>query len=270
MNTLLKSINIMKAIKILAVSAAAAAMMVSCAPKQGETVDPTTVANVKDLLPTASQIDSVSYLIGVNFGYFIKANDFAEKLGDLNMAQLRKGMSDFINAEGEPRDTAFNKQFKVSPELMNEVFNSFLSKKREYKSELNRREGVAFLEKNKTKEGVVETESGLQYEIIEAGNDVHPALKDTIMVNYTGTLLDGTEFDSSNGTPVKMFLTNLIKGWQEGIPYIGEGGQIKLYVPADLGYGTYGSRSIEPNSTLIFEIELTEVHPFVDPEKKEE
>ena len=262
MNTLLKSINIMKAIKILAVSAAAAAMMVSCAPKQGETVDPTTVANVKDLLPTASQIDSVSYLIGVNFGYFIKANDFAEKLGDLNMAQLRKGMSDFINAEGEPRDTAFNKQFKVSPELMNEVFNSFLSKKREYKSELNRREGVAFLEKNKTKEGVVETESGLQYEIIEAGNDVHPALKDTIMVNYTGTLLDGTVFDETKADDdaVHFTLGQVIQGWNEALPLIGEGGEIEIYVPYKLGYGEQGTRgAIGPAETLIFNISLEKV-----------
>lgn len=257
----------MKAIKFLAVAAAAAALAVSCAPKQAGEVDPTAVANVKDLLPTSSEIDSVSYLIGINFGYFLKANNFAEKLSEINMAQLRKGMNDFINAKGDQRDSTYNEQFKINPEMMNEIFNNYITKRNEYKGEVNRRAGVAFLEKNKKNEGVIETESGLQYKIIEEGSEVKPGPKDTVMVAYRGTLIDGTEFDSSNGEPVRMLLNRVIPGWTEGLQLIGEGGKAELYIPADLAYGSRGNRGIEPNSTLIFEVEVSEVHPFVEPEE---
>jgi len=258
----------MKAIKFLAVAAAATALVISCAPKQTGDVDPTTVANVKDLLPSASQVDSVSYLIGVNFGYFIKANNFGDKLSDIDMAQLRKGMMDFINAKGEQRDSAYNEQFKINPDLMNEVFNAYITKRNEYKGEVNRREGVAFLEKNAKKEGVMQTESGLQYKIIEEGNEVKPGPKDTVMVAYRGTLIDGTEFDSSNGEPVRMLLNRVIPGWTEGLQLIGEGGKAELYIPSDLAYGVRGNRGIAPNSTLIFEVEVSEVRPFVEKEEK--
>jgi len=248
----------MKAIKVIVAALAATALVASCnAQSIGADVDPATVKNVEDLLPSAAEIDSVSYLIGVNFGYFIKSNNFGE---NINYAQLRKGMADYIGAKGDERDSTFTSQFKIDPSNMNEMFNNFLTKRNNYKSELNRREGEDFLAKNLKKDGVVETESGLQYKILEPGNDNHPGPKDTVLVSYRGTLLNGEEFDASpEGQPVQMQLNRVIPGWTEGLQVIGEGGKAVLYIPANLAYGPRGNRSIEPNSTLIFDVELAEV-----------
>ena len=111
----------MKAIKFFA-AALAVAFAVSCnssAPKVAVDVE----------MPTAAEVDSVSYLIGINFGSFIKGNNFAEDLSDLNMAEIKKGMADFIAAEGNPYDAEFGKQFKIDLEKMGEILNSYLSKK---------------------------------------------------------------------------------------------------------------------------------------------
>jgi len=252
----------MNAIKVFAAAFAAAALFVACTNTAAQDVDPTTVKNVEDLLPTAADVDSVSYLIGVQFGYFIKSNDFASQLSDLDMTQIRKGITDFLKAEGDPRDAEFNEQFAISPERMQELFGQFIQKRSDYKAENNRREGVKFLEQNKTKEGVVETESGLQYIITEAGNDVKPGPRDTVMVSYAGRLLNGEQFDASpEGEPIQMILNRVIPGWTEGLQLIGEGGKMTLFVPVELAYGSRGNRAIEPNSTLIFDVELAEVRP---------
>lgn len=247
----------MKAIKVLAAAFAASALIAACTSKSADVADPSLVKDLKDILPTAAEIDSTSYLIGIQFGYFIKSNDFGN---DLNFSQIRKGMMDFINADGEPGSEGYNEQFKVNPDLMNEVFNKFLTKRSEYMAEVNRRAGEKFLAANKKKDGVVETESGLQYKIIEAGNDNHAAAQDTVIVSYRGTTIDGKEFDASpEGEPIMMLLDRVIPGWTEGIQYVGEGGKIELYIPSDLAYGQRGNRAIEPNSTLIFEVEVSEV-----------
>ena len=246
----------MKLSKIFVI-AAAAVLIASCGANKGAEGS----KEVRDLLPRASQIDSVSYLMGVNFGSWIKGNNF----GELNYGQIVKGMKDFINAKGSTRDSNFVKQFKVNPELMNEVLDDFVSKRREYTQKLNLEKEEKFLAENKEKEGVQVTESGLQYIIIEPGNDVHPTAKDTVTVNYKGTLLNGDVFDESNGTPVTFTLGRVIKGWSEGMQLIGEGGKIRLFVPAELGYGEYGNRGIEPNATLIFDVDLEKVGKYVEP-----
>jgi len=249
----------MKIYKIVAIVAAAAAV-VACNTKPVEGSK-----EVKALLPAASQVDSASYLIGVNFGSWIKGNNF----GDLNYSEIVKGMKDFMAAKGSPRDSDFFKQFKVNPEEMNEVLDGFISKRREYTAALNKEKGDAFLEANKAKDSIQVTESGLQYKIIEPGNDVHPTKEDTVWVNYKGTLLNGEVFDQSQeGSPVRFTLGRVIPGWSEGMQLIGEGGKIQLFIPGDLGYGEYGTRGIDPNSTLIFDVELTKVGKFV--EKAEE
>ncbi|GAB5562087.1 MAG: FKBP-type peptidyl-prolyl cis-trans isomerase [Synoicihabitans sp.] len=109
-------------------------------------------------------------------------------------------------------------------------------------------------------EGVVQLESGLAYRIIEAGNDKKPTAADTVRVHYTGKLIDGTVFDSSEGGgPFETELNRVIEGWTQGVPLIGEGGRISLYIPAELGYGDEGSGRIPPGATLIFDVELLEV-----------
>ena len=110
----------------------------------------------------------------------------------------------------------------------------------------------------------------VDYEIVTEGNDVKPGEKDTVYVHYTGTLIDGTEFDASDREkdPVRMLMNRVIKGWTEGLQYIGEGGRIKLYIPAELGYGSRGTGLIKPNSTLVFDVELAKVNKFVEKEDK--
>ena len=114
------------------------------------------------------------------------------------------------------------------------------------------------------------TGSGLQYVISEQGNDNRPASRDTVYAHYKGTLLDGTVFDEvpADQPSAEFTLNRVIAGWTEGLALIGEGGKITLYVPAELGYGKRGTRGIEPNSTLIFEVQLDSVKHYVAPQAK--
>lgn len=216
-------------------------------------------ADPKDFRPSKSEINEVSYLMGINFGSFIKGYNFGD---DLNYRLIEGGIKDFLKAKGDYRDSTYAKQFKVDPEKLNEVFNSFLAKRRDYTMALNKEKETKFLAENSKKAGVQVTESGLQYIIIEAGNDVKPSETDTVFVHYKGTLTDGTKFDESpeNDEGVRMVLNRVIKGWTEGLQLIGEGGKIQLFVPSELGYGENGTRGIEPNSTLIFDVELVKVN----------
>ena len=253
----------MKTIKILVAVFAASVLVFSCKAQAPATdVDPTTVENVNELLPSVAQKDSVSYLVGVWFGSMIKGNDFGE---DLNFSLLRKGMNDFLSAEGEPTDSTFLEQFKINPELMNDLFNQYLEQRRTYKAEVNRRDGLKWLEDKLAEEGVEKTESGLEYKIIEPGDTLRATDQDTVMVIYRGTSIDGKEFDSSNGQAVKFFLNRVVPGFSEGLKLIGQGGKIELYIPGDLAYGPRGNRGIDPNQTLVFEAEIQSIGKYVEP-----
>ena len=134
----------------------------------------------------------------------------------------------------------------------------------------NKEKGEKYMAANKKKAGVEVTESGLQYKIIEAGNpDLKAGPTDTVLVRYNGTLLDGTVFDETKeeADPVRLTLDRVIKGWTEGLQLVGEGGKIQLVIPADLGYGERGTQGIEPNSTLLFDVDVVEVHKFVPKEE---
>ena len=249
----------MKTIRFFAFAAMAAAVM-SCATGNKENV------KVEAELPTAAEVDSVSYLIGVNFGSFLKGNNFAEDLKEINMSEVKKGMQDFLKAEGSPYDPDFGAQFKVNPDQMGRILNGFISKKQTYKAELNLAKEKDFLAKNALKENVDTTASGLQYTIIAEGAAEKVAPQDTVWVNYKGTLLDGTVFDQNDST---QFVANrVIRGWTEGLGLLGEGGKAVLYIPAELAYGSRGNRDIEPNSTLIFDVEVLKVGKFVPKEDK--
>ena len=248
----------MKAIKFFAAAALVATLALSCNSQPDVKVDAE--------LPTAADVDSVSYLIGVNFGSFLKGNNFAENLKEINMAEVKKGMEDFLAAEGNPYDPEFGKQFKIDLDKMGEILNGFISKKQTYKAALNLAKEEAFLSKNALKENVDTTASGLQYTIIAEGAEYKVQPQDTVWVNYKGTLLDGTVFDENDST---QFVANrVIKGWTEGLGLLGEGGKATLYIPAELAYGSRGNRNIEPNSTLIFDVEVLKVGKFVPKEDK--
>ncbi len=122
--------------------------------------------------------------------------------------------------------------------------------------------GKAFLAENATKPGVQQTASGLQYLLLEPGKGKTPAATDTVKVNYRGTLLDGTEFDSSykRNEPIEFPLNRVIPGWTEGLQLVKEGGKIRLFIPSQLAYGSRGAGgAIGPDETLIFDVELLDI-----------
>lgn len=123
--------------------------------------------------------------------------------------------------------------------------------------------GKAFLAENAKKEGVITTPSGLQYQVLVEGTGKSPKAKDTVVVNYRGTLINGAEFDSSYGAgrePAEFPLNRVIKGWTEGVQLMKEGAKFKFFIPSNLAYGTRGAPpDIAPNEALIFEVELLKV-----------
>jgi len=127
----------------------------------------------------------------------------------------------------------------------------------------NQEAGAAFLTENGKRDGVSTTESGLQYEVLQAGNDRSPGAEDRVRVHYTGELINGEVFDSSRerGDPVTFGLNQVIPGWTEGLQLMSEGARFKLYIPSDLAYGPGGNQKIGPNETLIFDVELLEINP---------
>ena len=248
----------MKAIKFFAAADLVAALAVSCNSSNDPKVDVE--------LPSSSEVDSVSYLIGVNFGSFLKGNNFAQDLSEINMAQVKKGMQAFLKAEGTPYDENFGEQFDINPNEMSRILNGYLSKKQAYKAAVNLAKGKAFLASNAKKSNVDTTASGLQYTIVAEGAAEKVAPQDTVWVNYKGTLLDGTVFDENDST--KFVANRVIKGWTEGLGLLGEGGKATLYIPADLAYGERGNRNIEPNSVLVFDVEVLKVGKYMPKEDK--
>jgi FKBP-type peptidyl-prolyl cis-trans isomerase len=144
------------------------------------------------------------------------------------------------------------------------IFQQFMQRNMDRKMAKIKEEGQAFLERNKSAEGVKTTASGLQYKIITPGTGKTPTATSNVTVHYTGKLIDGTEFDSSvrRGQPANFGLNRVIPGWTEGLQLLKEGGKAMLYVPYDLGYGERGGGGgqIPPYATLIFEVELIKVN----------
>lgn len=251
----------MKTIKFVAV---ALAVLAVAACNSSKTTVPEGLVNPETLKPAKSLVDSCSYLLGINLGSQIKGYN----MGDINFSEFNKGVRDFLNAKGKMSDPDFTQQFKVNPEQMGQIMNQFIQKRNEYTSALNKLEGALFLEANKAKEGVQVDTTGLQYIIEETGNDNRPGPKDTVFVHYKGTTLDGTVFDETKAEDpsVHFTLDQVIKGWGQGMQFIGEGGKIKLFIPSDLGYGDRGAGEvIKPGSTLQFEVTLDSVKRYVAP-----
>jgi FKBP-type peptidyl-prolyl cis-trans isomerase len=143
-------------------------------------------------------------------------------------------------------------------QILNEFFEGMQKKAEGNNNEL----GKAFLAENKNKAGVVETASGLQYQVITEGTGPKPTAKNQVKVHYTGTLIDGTVFDSSvsRGEPATFGVTQVISGWVEGLQLMPKGSKYKFFIPSNLAYGAQGAgKAIGPNATLIFEVELLDI-----------
>lgn len=125
--------------------------------------------------------------------------------------------------------------------------------------EQTRKDGIAFLEANAKKEGVMVTASGLQYKILQAGSGAQPAASDSVTVNYRGELINGSEFDSGQG--ISFPLSGVIPGWTEGLQLMKEGAKYRFFIPSELAYGESGAaRVIPPNAALVFDVELVKVN----------
>jgi len=246
----------MKATKFLAVLLIGLAFA-ACTGKPGEQLP-------KEFQPSKATVDSVSYLLGINFGSFMANYDFGK---DMNYSEIVRGIKDFVNAEGDFQDPDFVKQFKVDPNQMNDLFNRYLENRRQGVAAAAKEKSEKFLADNAKKADVVTTESGLQYKILEPGNDVKPGPQDTVWVRYKGTLIDGTVFDqvAEDADPIRLTLNRVVPGWTEGLQLVGEGGKIQLFIPSELGYGEQGTQGIPGNSALLFDVELTKVGKYVEP-----
>ncbi len=163
------------------------------------------------------------------------------------------------------KDVQSGKPTELTQEEMQQTLTTFQKefavKQQQRRAEIatkNKTEGDAFLAANKSKPGVQSLPDGLQYIVLTNGTGITPAANDTVTVNYRGTLLDGTEFDSSykRGQPAQFPVTGVIRGWTEALQKMPIGSKWKLFIPSELAYGEQGNRSIAPNSTLIFEVEL--------------
>ena len=200
--------------------------------------------------------DKVSYAIGMNVGKAMKREGV-----DVDTVILMRGLKDAL-AGSTPLLSDQEAQTVMT------ALQSDLRKKQEEKqkelAEANKKEGDEFLASNKTKEGVISLPSGLQYKILQEGTGPKPTAADTVTVNYRGTLLNGSEFDSSykHGQPASFPVGGIIKGWNEALQLMPVGSKWQLFIPADLAYGPRGAGpNIGPNSTLVFEVELLSIQP---------
>jgi FKBP-type peptidyl-prolyl cis-trans isomerase len=197
--------------------------------------------------------DRASYSIGLNLGRSLKTNDIKAN-ADLLIKGLRDGLAGqalLTDEEMQATMQAFQEQVQKQQE----------AKQKEI-GEKNKMEGEAFLTKNKARQGVKTTASGLQYEVLSEGTGAAPKATDTVTVNYKGTLMDGTTFDSSydRGQPATFVLNQVIPGWTEGVQLMKVGSKYKFYIPAALGYGERGAGGvIGPNAPLVFEVELLSI-----------
>src|SRR5580693_8563482 len=229
----------------------------AAAPKTGTAK--TSAAATPLVLKTAKQ--KRSYAIGADIGKKVGGQLKAQSV-ELDPAMVARGMRDALSG--------------VKPAMTDEEIRSTLTELRtqlqqkqaavaQEASAKNKQEGEAFLGANKGKEGVVALPSGLQYKVLKQGDGKKPLANDTVQCNYRGTLIDGTEFDSSakhGGAPATFPVNGVIKGWTEALQLMPVGSKYQLFLPPDLAYGEHGAGAdIGPNETLIFEVELMSIKP---------
>lgn len=203
---------------------------------------------INDNVKLNSEIDTLSFYMGVDLGGNLKNAALEEVNYDAFINGLIAGFED--------------KDIKVEKEKVKPFINKFFADIQIKRNAKNLEDGIAFLEENKNREGIITTESGLQYEIITEGTGKSPSATDIVNCHYHGTLLDGTVFDSSvdRGEHAEFGLDKVIPGWTEGVQLMKEGSKYKFYIPTELAYGARGTRGVvQPNMTLIFDVELFEI-----------
>jgi FKBP-type peptidyl-prolyl cis-trans isomerase len=213
-----------------------------------------------------NQKDKLSYALGMNMGTNLQSNlhrDAIEVDSNLVVQGMKDAMAGgkLLMTEAEARAALT----ELQKDLMAKQREAIAKQEEKMKAaaEPNKKEGEAFLTANKAKEGVVTLPSGLQYKVLSEGNGPKPTGSDTVVCNYRGTLINGTEFDSSSkhGGPATFQVGRVIKGWTEALQLMSVGSKWQLFIPSDLAYGENGTPGgdIGPNSTLLFEVELISI-----------
>jgi FKBP-type peptidyl-prolyl cis-trans isomerase FklB len=248
---------------ILLLATTAAQQTPASTPKPATAAKSTTTAKPHSTAPAAkspqvltlkTQKDKISYAIGMNIGQSMKKDSL-----DLDPAIVSRGLNDALTG-AKPLMTE-----DEAKTVMTEFRSEMMKKQQaaaQQAGDSNKQAGQQFLAANKTKEGVVTLPSGLQYKVLKEGTGPKPTASDTVVTNYRGTLIDGTEFDSSykRGEPATFPVGQVIKGWTEALQLMPVGSKWQLFIPSDLAYGERSpGGEIGPNSTLIFDIELLSI-----------
>lgn len=204
--------------------------------------------------------DRTSYAIGMSMGQNLKRQSV-----DVNLDMLERGIKESLQGD----------KVLLTEEQMRETFRELQTdlqaKMQQHRTEQmskNKDEGEKFLAENAKKEGIVKLPDGLQYKVITEGSGPSPKPTDRVSVKYTGKLINGTVFDSTEkngGKPANFRVDGVIKGWTEALQKMKKGSHWELYIPSDLAYGESGNRTIEPNSTLIFDVEVVDILPSEQP-----
>lgn len=192
-------------------------------------------------------MDKLSYALGLSMGQNFKGSG-VDKLNADDFADALRA----VYGEGTPAMT-----YDEAKQVVQEYFTNLQAKA----GEMNAKAGKEYLANNAKEEGVKVTECGLQYLVVKEGNGKKPGPNDVVTVHYTGRLIDGTVFDSSveRGEPATFAVGQVIPGWVEGLQLMSEGSAYRLFIPSELAYGEHGTGPIQPNSTLIFDVQLLKV-----------
>lgn len=201
--------------------------------------------------PLTSDKQKFSYAVGVQIG-----NNLNSQAMEIDTKALIQGVTDTVNKA----------ELKLSIPEMEQAVATYQAQEQQRQAaagQENKAAGEKFLAENKKNKDIVELASGLQYKVLTKGTGAQPKATDKVTVHYRGSLIDGTEFDSSygRGEPVAIALNEVIPGWQEAVPLMPVGSKWQIFIPSSLGYGEGAAGPIGPNSTLVFDIELLSINP---------
>ena len=220
----------------------------------------TMIANAASKDDLKDQKKRFGYGLGANYARNLKQNNL-----DVDLDMFLQGMKDYLSGESLMSD----QEIQSTTKEVGDVVRAQRNAEQEKVAQKNAAEGESFLEANKTKEGVKALGSGMQYKVVHAGDGPIPTASDKVRVHYKGTFIDGKEFDSSykRNKPATFNVTGVIKGWTEALQLMKVGSKWPLFIPSDLASGNGGNRSIPPNSTLLFEVELLGIEETPKPKK---